>query len=392
MYKERFLSVISVSSVDKLESKTFAPKILHVVLSMVVGGAERLVYDMIRYPAFAENRPVVCCLDAIGELGEKLRQEGYTVYCRGRREGLDLSVIPWLRDVMRREKITVVHAHQYTPLFYTVPAALLAGRIKVVYTEHGRFFPERTSWKRRLFNPLLALGVEHLVSISEATAKAMAQYDNFPASRIKVIHNGIDVSRMNLPVDKAAKRRELGLSETCRILGTAARLNSIKNIPMMLRVLKLVLQQVPDTCLVIAGQGEEEGRLKSLASELGIADRVKFIGLRFDLPEVYQLFDVFLLTSFSEGISVTLLEAMASGVPAVVTDVGGNREVVVEGESGYLVGVDDDERMLQSICELLGKNNIAIRTRLLSQSRVNGSFSFEIMVQAYLHLWRASHA
>ncbi|MFA7061985.1 MAG: glycosyltransferase, partial [Pedobacter sp.] len=88
------------------------PKILHVVLSMVVGGAERLVYDMVRYPVFAEQRPVVCCLDAVGELGEKLLQEGYQVYCKGRRPGLDLEMITWLRDIIRQEKADVVHAHQ----------------------------------------------------------------------------------------------------------------------------------------------------------------------------------------------------------------------------------------------------------------------------------------
>jgi glycosyltransferase involved in cell wall biosynthesis len=342
---------------------------------------------MVRYPAFAENRPVVACLDSLGELGEKLRQEGYKVYCKGRREGLDMGVIPWLREIMQREKITVVHAHQYTPLFYTVPAALLAGRIKVVYTEHGRFYPDRTSWKRRLFNPLLALGVDHIVSISEATAKAMTEYDNFPASRIKVIHNGIDVSRMNPPVDKAAKRRELGLNETCRIIGTAARLNSIKNIPMMLRVLKLVLEQAPDTCLVIAGQGEEEGRLKSFAFELGVADRVKFIGLRFDLPEVYQLFDVFLLTSFSEGISVTLLEAMASGVPAVVTDVGGNPAVIVEGETGFLVPVDADGDMVKKVAILLADPIIAHQFDVKARLRADKWFSFEKMTEGYRKLY-----
>ncbi len=162
-----------------------SPKILHVVISMVVGGAERLVYDMVKYPAFAANPPVVCCMDAVGELGEKLSEEGYSVHCKGRRPGLDFEMITWLRDIIRQEKVDVVHAHQYSPLFYAVPAALLAGRVKVVYTEHGRFYPERKNWKRSLFNPLLALGVDHLVSISEATAKAMAVYDNFPLKRIK---------------------------------------------------------------------------------------------------------------------------------------------------------------------------------------------------------------
>lgn len=171
----------------------------------VVGGAERLVYDMVRYPAFADNPPVVCCMDSVGELGEKLREEGYKVYCKGRKPGFDFEMIAWLRAIIRIEKIDVVHAHQYSPLVYATPAAFLAGRKKVVYTEHGRFYPERKSWKRSLINPLLALGVDHLVSISAATADAMATYDSFPRQRIKVIHNGIDCSGMNPVFDKSAK-------------------------------------------------------------------------------------------------------------------------------------------------------------------------------------------
>jgi len=361
-----------------------SPKILHVVISMAVGGAERLVYDMVRYPAFAGNRPAVCCMDAVGELGEKLIAEGYAVHCKGRRPGLDFDMITWLRDKIREEKADVVHAHQYSPLFYAVPAALLAGRVKVIYTEHGRFYPERKSWKRSLLNPLLALGVDHLVSISEATARAMAAYDNFPRRRIKVIHNGIDCCGMNPPIDKAAKRKELGLSETCRVIGTAARLNSIKNIQMMLRVLKLVLEQVPDTCLVIAGQGEEEKKLKALAFELGISEHVKFIGLRFDLPEIYQLFEVFLLTSFSEGISVTLLESMASGVPSVVTDVGGNREVVVEGETGFMVPVDHDLLMRERVLALLCDGDLASLMVISAKVRVEREFSVKGMMNEYL--------
>lgn len=367
--------------------KTKSPKILHVVISMVVGGAERLVYDMVRYSAFADNRPVVCCMDSIGELGDKLIKDGYKVYCKGRRPGLDLEMISWLRNIMKQERVDIVHAHQYSPLFYAVPAALLAGRVKVVYTEHGRFYPERKSWKRSLFNPLLALGVDHLVSISEATAKAMATYDNLPLRRIRIIHNGIISSGMPPEIDKRVKRLELGISESCYVIGTAARLNSIKNIPMMLRGLKLVLQSIPDTCLVIAGQGDEEERLKASARELGIAEHVKFIGLRFDLLEIYQLFDVFLLTSFSEGISVTLLESMASGVPSVVTDVGGNREVVEEGKTGFLVQVDDDAGMARIICELLQNHDSAIQIGHAAQMRIIENFSVQRMMESYGHLY-----
>ncbi|GFE60833.1 glycosyltransferase [Geobacter sp. AOG2] len=359
-------------------------KILHVVLSMEVGGAEKLVYDMVNHPMFAENKPLVCCLDALGELGEMLRRNGYTVYIKNRREGLDLSVIPWLREIIRREGVTIVHAHQYTPLFYSVPAVLLAGRAKLVYTEHGRFYPDRKSWKRTLLNPLLAYGVDHLVSISASTARAMSTYDNLPLSRIKIINNGIHLTRMNPQVDVVAKRKELGLSETCRIIGTASRLNEIKNIPMMLEVFKRVLQDAPDTVLLIAGQGPQEESLRLHADQLGIADRVKFIGLRFDLPEIYRLLDVFLLTSFTEGISITLLEAMASGVPAVATDVGGNCEVMVDGLTGYLVPIDADVEMAEKIVRLLRDPALARQFGMKGQERVFTEFTFDRMMGSYI--------
>jgi len=363
------------------------PRVLHVVIAMNVGGAEKLVFDMVRHPTFAEHRPVVCCLDAIGELGEKLMAEGYPVYLKNRKVGLDFSVIPWLVWIIRKEKIDVVHAHQYSPFFYATPAAFLAGRVKMVYTEHGRFYPERKSWKRNLFNPLLACGVDHLVSISEATRLAMAQYDNLPLQRIEVIHNGVDLAKMNPKVDLAAKRSELGLSQTCRIIGTAARLDEIKNIPMMLRALALVVKTIPDACLVIAGTGPEEARLKECAAQLGLAEKVKFIGLRFDMPEVYQLFEVFLLTSFSEGISVTLLEAAATGVPSVVTAVGGNNEVAVEDCTGYLVPVDADTDMAQRITQILLQPRVFERLRDSCQERVKAHFSFNKMLASYRRLY-----
>ncbi len=363
-------------------------RILHVVLSMAVGGAEKLVFDMARYPNFAANRPVVACLDMVGELGEKLKADGYTVYLKNRQSGLDRSVIPWLRDIIRRENITVVHAHQYTPLFYAVPAALLSGRVKVVYTEHGRFYPDRKSWKRAIFNPFMAYGVDHLVSISFATAEAMSVYDHFPRRRIKVIHNGINLEKMNPSMDIAAKRRELGIGESCHILGTAARLEEIKNMPMMLRVFKILAGEAPDTVLLIAGQGSQTEKLKTQAKTLGISEKVKFIGLRFDLEEVYPLMDIFLLTSFTEGISVTLLEAMASGVPAVVTDVGGNKEVVVAGETGYLLPLYNEKAMADQILNLI-RNPEKIKTFGLScQKRVRDHFSFSGMIKAYEACYR----
>lgn len=360
------------------------PKILHVVISMVVGGAERLVYDMVRYPAFVDNPPIVCCMDAIGELGEKLKEQGYKVYCKGRKPGFDLEMIAWLRAIMRIENVDVVHAHQYSPLVYATPAAFLAGRKKVVYTEHGRFYPDRKSWKRTLVNPMLAIGVDHLVSISAATADAMAEYDNFPRTRIKVIHNGIDFSHLNPAYDKLQKRKELGLPDGCKVIGTASRLNEIKNIPMLLSVFKKVCERFDDVCLVIAGDGPERQALEALAKILGIRENTFFIGMRFDMPEIYPLFDVFCLTSFTEGISVTLLEALGSCVPAVVTSVGGNGEIVPRSTNVTMSPLNDQDAFCQKILNLLEQKK---RKEKHEDREFREHFSLSTMLHEYAELY-----
>jgi len=365
------------------------PKILHVLLSMAMGGAETLVYNMVRHSSFAGNKPVVCCLKSVGDLGEKLKEDGFTVYNHFSGAGTDWSLIGWIRDIICTEKIDVVHAHQYPAFFYAVPAAFLAGRTKVVYTEHGRLYPDEPHWKRRLVNPFLAAATDHLVSISSSTAKAMADVDNFPRNRIKVINNGVDFSKMNPDIDRAEKRHELGISESCRIIGTAARLEEIKNIPMMLRAFKLALVEMPDTCLMIAGDGSQTEKSKTLAGELGIHNSVKFIGLRYDMPEIYRLMDVFLLTSFTEGISVTLIEAMASGVPGVVTDVGGNPEVVVDGVSGFLVPLDEDALLAERVVGLLSNPVLAGQIGSNARKRAVDQFSFDTMMVAYRTLYES---
>jgi glycosyltransferase involved in cell wall biosynthesis len=369
-------------------SNTRKLRVMHVILTLGVGGAEQLVYRMVNSrPRFEDN--IVCCLYFIGELGEQYIRDGGKVYCRNHSGGFNIGIVWWLINIIRHEKIDVVHAHTYATFFYSVLAAKIYGNIKLVYTEHGRLYPDRSSWKRSIINPLLALGVSHIVSISESTAKAMNKYDNLPLEKINVIHNGITLPATFQKVDIAAKKRSLGLAEPCRVIGTASRLEEIKNIPMMLRAFQYVSQQIPDVCLLVAGTGSKTDELIACSQELGICDKVKFIGLRNDLWEIYQILDVFLLSSFTEGISVTLLEAMASGVPAVVTDVGGNPEVVDDGVTGCLVPLNDDIAMAQRILVLLQHDDMAKRFSLNSVKRVEKYFSFDEMMKTYEILYNS---
>ncbi len=363
---------------------------MHVVPTLhSCGGAEQLVYRMVRSMISEQLSPIVCCIHSLGDLGLQLQKEGVKVYCRQQRSTLDIGLILWMSHILRDENIQVVHAHMYAAFICSVPAAFISGRTKVVYTVHGRLFPEKRMWKRRIINPLWSFGVDQFVSISEKTKEAMAYYDFHPEKRIRVIHNGIHLGTTIDGSDIQTMRAALGLDENSAILGTAARLEEIKNIPMMLRAVRKVLEVIPDLYLLIAGDGSKTQDLEIYAEELGISQHVKFLGLRNDLERIYPLFGVFLLSSFTEGISVSLLEAMSYGIPAVVTDVGGNSEVVIEGETGYLVPSDNDALMADRILKLLRNKEQAFRFGANTQDRVLKHFSFEGMMDEYMGIYRS---
>lgn len=365
-----------------------APCLMHFVYSLGIGGAEKLAYDMIMGLPAGKYRPVVLCIGEDGPLRGAFEEKGYIVYFRPNTPGQTWRTVSWIRGLIRKEQVAVIHAHQYNPLQYSVLATLGNTGVNLVYTEHGRIYPEVWNWKRYLTNPLFALRINHIVSISESTRGAMQRYDNFPGRRIKVIHNGVRLEGLNPGGDRQQMRRALGVGDTTRIIGTAGRLERVKNLPMMLRGFKKVLAAFPDTVLLIAGKGSERENLEALAGELCIADQVRFLGLRNDLPELFELLEVFLLVSFTEGISITLLEAMGSGVPAVVTRTGGNPEVVLDGVTGYLVEVGDEAEMSLKVIGLLADSEQAAQLGSNGRVRVRSEFSFGSMMDSYERLYQ----
>ena len=368
-------------------------KVMQLVLSLIIGGTEKLVYEIAQRVNRDEVSPVVCCLDELGVFGEKLREAGVPVYVLNRSPGLDWSLLPKLRDIIIKERIDVIHAHQYTPYFYGLMASLHSKatlapfRPEVVFTEHGRFYPDVRKFKRIVSNPILSLFTKEIVTISASTKQSLITYENFPARRIRVVYNGIDLGRFSQTTDRLAKRRELGLAADDPVFGIVARLDPIKNHAMLLRACQQVVKVMPNARLLIIGDGPERARLEELTQTLGLAAHVTFLGARQDISELLQTFDVFALSSFSEGTSVTLLEAMGVGVPIVATNVGGNPEVVSDGETGWLVESGNANDMAAKLLQLLQDDALRARMGNAGKQRVHALFSIEKMVQAYVNLY-----
>jgi glycosyltransferase involved in cell wall biosynthesis len=359
--------------------------VMHV---MQVAGAEMLVTETIRRLG-GRIAPSIFCLDAVGPLGERLRAEGVDVACFDRRPGRDFGVAARMARALRQRSTDVVHAHQYTPFFYAAIARVLAGgRPRLVLTEHGRHFPDVVSPKRRAANRLVFDRLADAVNaVCGFSARALGRNDGFTGARIEVIENGVEVSRYGRASDRGAALRAAGLDPDRRYIACVARFHPVKDHAMLLRGFARVAAARGDADLLLVGDGPLRADLEAQARALGIAERVRFLGVRRDVPGILGATDVFTLTSVSEAASLTLLEAMASSLPVVVTAVGGNPEIVRDGVDGLLVPRGDDAALASALIGLLDDPARAARLGASGRSRVEERYRLERTVERYGRLY-----
>jgi glycosyltransferase involved in cell wall biosynthesis len=369
-----------------------APRALRVgfvVHVMQIAGAEVLVAETIRRLQ-GKIEPTIFCLDSVGRLGEQLQAQGVAVVCLDRRPGRDWRVAWRLAREIRSRKVDVLHAHQYTPFFYSALArVLLGGGVRLILTEHGRHYPDVVRPLRRAVNRLLLDRLADAVNACCAfSADGLARVDGFAAGRIEIIENGIDLERYQARGDRAALRDRLGLERQRRYIATVARFHPVKDHVTLLRAFAVIATDLPDVDLLLAGDGPLRADLERLAAELGIDARVRFLGIRSDVPDLLQAADAFALTSVSEAASLTLLEALASSVPVVVTDVGGNPEIVRNGVDGLLAPRGDAPAIAKALRTLLDDPERATAMGAAGRARVEEHYQLQHTVAAYHDLYR----
>jgi len=325
--------------------------VLHV---MQVAGAEILVREMIRRLA-GRIEPTVLCLDGVGPLGERLLSEGIPVVDLGRRPGLDWRVVRKMAAEVRARGIEILHAHQYTPFFYAALGKVISGRRPgLILTEHGRHYPDVVSPARRASNRLaLRRLADAVTGVCEFSLKGLCESDGFSPGKGRVIENGIDVDGYGPALDRSALKVSLGLDPRRRYVANVARHHPVKDQASLIDGFRDVARVRSDVDLLMVGDGPLRGELEAIASTRGLSGRVSFLGIRDDVPDILRAVDVFALTSLSEAASLTLIEAMATGLPVVVTDVGGNPELVGDGVEGLLVARGDRDAIGSAILRIL---------------------------------------
>lgn len=356
--------------------------IAHVVLSLQPGGLENGVVNVVNGIDDTRFRSSVLCLKVAGEFAARVRAPGAEVHTFGLRKGNDLR-LPWrLAQHLRRHRVDVVHTRNAESFFYGSVAAKLAGVPRLIHSEHGRTFDDRALrfWAQRQLTRL----ADTVFALSEQLRRDLVKHVGLPAERIDVLYNGVDLARFG-SADRRDARTRLGLAADAVVIGSVGRLVAVKNYPLLLRA--MAHPALAHVTLVLVGDGPERATLEALAATLGLADRVRFLGHREDVAQLLPALDTFVLPSLSEGMSNTLLEAMACSVPAIASDVGGNAEIVRDGVDGLLFPSDDEAALRDALVQLV--HNAAQREQMgrASRERVMSAFDIRSMMRAYEALY-----
>ncbi|SEA58279.1 glycosyltransferase [Alkalimonas amylolytica] len=365
-------------------------RVLHITYDMAIGGTEQVINQLIRGmdKSVVEHR--ICCIEgSVGAIGQALQQEGIGIEVLARQPGFDWALIKGIRQLIKAHRIDIVHCHQYTPWVYGWFAAL-GTKAKVIFTEHGRFFPDHHRRKAWLINKLMAATTHKITAISKATKAALVEYEFIPAGKIDVIYNGIE-PLVSTEAGRAKARQELGISPEQRVIGTVARLDPIKNQAMMLEAFARLAPEFPDVVLLLVGDGPERHNLEQLAGELKINERVIFAGFKSPATDYMALMELFLLPSLSEGTSMTLLEAMSLGIPCIVSDVGGNPEVVQDGYSGRVLPQNTAMELTTAIVGIVSTPNSDNGMQQAAQDDFQQRFAAAAMCAAFATCYAGVH-
>jgi sugar transferase (PEP-CTERM/EpsH1 system associated) len=348
--------------------------IAHVTRSLDIGGQEKMLVEFAHHADRARYEITVVVLEGRGPLADALEAAGARVITLDEPGGLRPRITWRLARLFRSHRFDVVHTHDEKPLLYGVPAARLARVPAVIHTHHHGPLP---GVKRRhtVMIALLARWIDRLVCVSQASRDWLVTR-RVPSSKTVCLRNGIDLARFAYA----------GPCPTGPVI-TVARLSPEKDQEMLLRSVALLRDALPEVRLEIAGDGPRRAALEALSAELGLQNRVRFLGEVQDVPALLARGSVFVLSSLTEGMSLTLLEAMASGLPVVATRVGGNPEVVVDGETGVLVPSGQPEELARALQAVLQDPRRAAQFGLAARKRVESHFDVRRMVAEYEALY-----
>ncbi|MEU0542774.1 glycosyltransferase [Nocardia sp. NPDC005978] len=357
-------------------------RVLYVVPDLRVGGAERHVTTLLPRLDRTRFEPAAVCIGEEGALFGDLADAGVPARALGYRKRQAVPALRALVRIMREQRPHVVITRGYNAEALGRIAARLAGVPASVVWVHNHGDIEPRGRIRPLVDRLLDRGTAAYFGVARAQVRYMVRDLHYPEAKIRVIHNGVDPAAFD-PADDRRAAAELGVAQGDAVVGIVAALRPEKDHDTFLAAAKLVVRELPTAKFLIVGDGPARAEIESRITESGLTGYVLLTGSRPDVADLLRAMDVVVLSSHSvECFPMALLEAMAAGRAAVCTAVGGVPELVVEGETGYLVPPRDPERLARRVLDVLADPEARKRMGSAARDRVHTEFSLQASTAA----------
>lgn len=362
-------------------------KILHIISRLPLGGVENLLLNTVKNYDKKRFMPCVCSLSDKGVVGAEIERLGIDVISLNKlSHSFDWSIVGDIQGIIRERDVRVVRSDQYHANLYGRLAAWKAGVPCIVAAVHNVYTRDK-KLHRRAVNRLFSRFTDSVVAVSEAVKRDVIKYDRVPEHKVKVIYNGIELDAFSFK-DRVRARALLGIGADAPVVGNVGRLVEQKGQRYLIEAVSMLRRDFPDIVLLMVGDGPEKEGLKAQARSLGIEKNVMFALARTDVPDMLSAMDVFAFPSLWEGLGNALIEAMASGLPVVASDIMPIREIMGPVDCGAVVRPKDARSIASSIGGLLRDRPRAQRLGSAGRQRVEAQFSIKRNVTEYERLFQ----
>ena len=374
--------------------RSFIDKInvLFVILQMKMGGSERLVHNL----ALKLDRDVFNPSIAWFFGDSILKDFNYLnipLYHIPKVRRVDFSAMRKLGEIVKDNDIHIVNAHHFMSLVYSFYGCKIKNHTSLIYTEHSEWEIENIPLRWGIIGNYLLNHADSAIGVSPAVTTQIRNKFKIDNSKTLTIRNGVDIEAFKRENEKQTLRKELGLVDNEKIIGIVANFRRNKNHIFLLKAFNELVKDYKNVKLLLVGQGYKydseysEQEIRDFINERGLAANVLLLGFRSDIPELLGIMDIFCLTSFKEGLPISLIEAMAAGLPLVGTDVEGIRDVIIPNQNGLLVTNGDVMGLKNILHTLLQDESLRRKFGQESESLARGTYSLEQCIKQYQDLF-----
>ncbi len=356
-------------------------RVLHVIDSLELGGAQVVLENLIKYGDRSQFEFEIAAMHGRGVFWDRIAALGVPMHSLSFHHKVPLYV-PHLAWLCLTRHYAVVHTHLLAANIIAKPMAALCGvGVRINHDHCNDKLADPRKWTLPADTITNRLST-HIIAVNESTQDFVIRREGIPESRTSTIHNGIDLQtyRPRPEVSRAA-REKFGLPSDAFVVAGIGRLTFQKNFALFLEVAALVVKDHPKAVFAIAGTGEDDATLRAQATQLGLGDRIRFLGFVSNMAELYPAVDLLLLTSRYEGLPITILEAMATGIPIVASDLDGMREILRDGENAALVPPGAPGPYVERVKAFIDQPSFAQRIAAAALETVRTSYSAEAMAR-----------